>query len=89
MNKIDNNLKANEKIDNISLGSEIIELERKLISLPRKGSGVFTSQKSFLTQLHAGKYSKKLKNNINQLLKSLYNSKQISELVYKNLIAAI
>ena len=30
-----------------------------------------------------------LKNNINELLTSLYSSKQISELVYKNLIAAI
>ena len=56
---------------------------------------MFTSQKefakilTFLAQLHAGNNSKKLKNNINQLLKSLYNSKQISELVYKNLIAAI
>ena len=62
---------------------------------PKKGSGMFTSQKefakllTFLVQLHAGNNSKKLKNNINQLLKSLYNSKQISELVYKNLIAAI
>ena len=61
----------------------------------KKGSGMFTSQKeftkllTFLSQLHAGNNSKKLKNNINQLLKSLYNSKPISELVYKNLIAAI
>ena len=62
---------------------------------PKKGSGMFTSQKefakllTFLAQSHAGNNTKKLKNNINQLLKSLYNSKQISELVYKNLIAAI
>ena len=62
---------------------------------PKKGSGMFTSQKefakllTFLAQLHAGNNSKKLKNNINQLLKSLYNSKQISELVYENLITAI
>ena len=62
---------------------------------PKKGSGMFTSQKefakllTFLAQLHAGNNSKKLKNNINQLLKSLYNSKQISELIYENLITAI
>ena len=61
----------------------------------KKGSGMFTSQKEFakllnlLAQLHAGNNSKKLKNYTNQLLKSLYNSKQISELVYENLIAAI
>ena len=62
---------------------------------PKKGSGMFTSQKefakllTFLAQLHAGNNSKKLKNDINRLLKALYNSKQISELVHENLIAAI
>ena len=61
---------------------------------PKRGSGMFTSQEfakllTFLAQLHAGNNSKKLKNDINQLLKSLYNSKQINELVYENLIAAI
>ena len=90
LNKIDNNSKANKKIDNVSIFSEI-----ELRKLPEKGSGMFTSQKefakllTFLAQLNAGNNSKKLKNNINQLSKSLYNSKQISELVYKNLFAAI
>ena len=88
LNNADNNSKANEKINNISIGREISELEKRLRDLPKKGSGVFTSQKefakslTFLAQLHAGKNSKKLKNNINQLLKALYKSKQISELVY-------
>ena len=95
MNKIDNNLKANEKVDNISKSSEISELEKRLRDLPKKGSGVFVSQKefakllTFLAQLHAGNNSKKLKNDINQLLEALFKSKQISELVYKNLITAI
>ena len=95
LNKIDNNFKANEKIDNVSISSEISELEKRLMDLPKKGSGVFTSQKefakllTFLEQLHNGNNSKKLKNNIKQLLKSLYNSKQVSELAYKNLIAGI
>ena len=95
MNKIDNNSKANEKIDNVSISSEINELEKRLIDLSKRGSGTFTSQKefakllTFLAQLHAGNNSKKLKNDINQLLKALYKSKQISELVYKTLIAAI
>ena len=90
MNKIDNNLKSNEKIDDVSKGREINELEKKLRDLPKKGSGMFTSQKefakllTFLAQLHAGNNSKKLKNDINQLLQVLYNSKQISELVYEN-----
>ena len=92
MNKIDNNLKANEKIDDVSIGREISELQERLRDLPKKGSGVLASQKefakflTFLAQLHAGNNSK---NNINQLLKALLNSKQISELVYENLMAAI
>ena len=95
LNNADNNSKANEKIDDVSIGLEISELEKRLRDLPKKGSGVFALQKefakllTFLAQLHAGNNSKKLKNNINQLLKALYNSKQISELVYENLITAI
>ena len=95
LNRIDNNLKANENIDDVSIGREIGELEKRLRDLPKKGSDMFASQRefvkllTFLAQLHAGNNSKKLKNNINQLLKALYNSKQISELVYKNLITAI
>ena len=46
LNKIDNNLKANENIDRISIGSEIRELEKRLRDLSKKDSGVFTSQKS-------------------------------------------
>ena len=94
-NRIDNNLKANENIDDVSTGREISELEKRLIELPKKGSGLFASQKefakllAFLAQLHAGNNSKKLKNDINQLLKALYKSKQISKLVYRNLVTAI
>ena len=93
LNKIDNNLKVNENIHDILINREIHELKKRLRD--QKGNGMFTSQKefakllTFVAQLHAGNNSKKLKNDINQLLKALYNSKQISELVYKNLIAAI
>ena len=45
LNEINNNLEINEKIDNILIGREINELEKKLRDLPKKGSGVFTSQK--------------------------------------------
>ena len=78
------------------LDREINELEKRLRDQPKKGSGVFTSQKLFVQLLtfsahagNAGNNSKKLKNDINQLLKVLYKSKQISKLVYENLIAAI
>ena len=47
LNKIDNNLKANENINNISIESDIMKLEKRLRELPKKGRGVFTSQKEF------------------------------------------
>ena len=46
-NRIDNNLKADENIDNVSIGREISELNKRLIELPKKGSEVFASQKEF------------------------------------------
>ena len=45
LNKIDNNLKANENINNISIERDIMKLEKRLRKLPKKGRGVFTSQK--------------------------------------------
>ena len=43
----------------------------------------------FLAQLKAGNNSKKLKNEIRQLLYSLYRSKKFSKTIYENLIKAI
>ena len=45
LNKIDNNLKANENINNISIESDVMKLEKRLREIPKKGRGVFTSQK--------------------------------------------
>ena len=47
LNKIDNNLKANENINSVLIESDIMKLEKRLRGLPKKGSGVFTSQKEF------------------------------------------
>ena len=47
LNKIDNNLKANEKIDDDSISREINKLEKRLRDQHEKGSGMFTSQKPF------------------------------------------
>ena len=47
LNNADNNSKANEKIDYVSIGREISELEKRLRDLPKEGSGVFASQKEF------------------------------------------
>ena len=88
LNKIDNNLKSNENIDNISIVSEIRELEKKLRDLPKKGSDVFTSQKefakllTFLAQLLTNNSSKKTINDIKQLINNLYDNKQITKQVY-------
>ena len=88
LDKIDNNLKANKNIDNISIESEIRELEKRLRDLPRKGSGVFTSQKelakllTFLVQLLTNNSSKEPINDIKQLINYLYDNKQITKQVY-------
>ena len=60
-----------------------------------KGLKILTPQQMFtclpilLAQIKAGNNSQKLKNEIRQLLYSLYRSKQISKTIYKNLIATI
>ena len=47
LNNANNNLKANEEIDNILIRREINELEKRLREQHKKGSGMFTSQKEF------------------------------------------
>ena len=87
LNKIDNNLKANKNIDNISIKSQIRELEKRFRDLPKKGSGVFTSQKefenllTFLAQLLTNNSSKEPINNIKQLINNLYDNKQLSKYI--------
>ena len=94
-NKIDNKLKENESIDNISIESEISELEKRLRDPPKKGSGVFTSQKefakliTFLAHLLTKTSSKEFKNDTSKLLENLYNTKQITKQAYNNLDKAI
>ena len=102
LNEIDNNLKANENIDSYSIVNDILKLEKKLIGLPIKGKGVFTSQKefakllTFLAQLltnntaePTARSSKKLISDIEQLINNLYDNKQITKQVYNNFIKAI
>ena len=50
---------------------------------------MFTRLPTLLAQIKAGNNTQKLKNEIRQLLYSLYRSKKISKTVYKNLIATI
>ena len=47
LNKVDNNLEANENINNVLIKKDIMKLEKRLRELSKKGRGVFTSQKEF------------------------------------------
>ena len=95
LNKIDNNLKANESIDNISIESDIMKLEKKLRELSKKGRGMFTSQKesakllTFLAQLLTNNSSKELISDIEQQINNLYDNKQITKQVYNMLNKSI
>ena len=76
-----------------SLDDQIHKLEDEFRD--QKGSGTFTSQNKFvklltlLTQLLTKNNSKKFKDDINQILKELYHSKQISKQVYNILTKSI
>ena len=76
-----------------TLDDEICKLEDEFRN--QKGSGTFIYQNKFaklltlLTQLLTKNNSKKLKDDINQILKELYNSKQITKQVYNILNKSI
>ena len=76
-----------------SLDDQIRKLEDEFRD--QKGSGTFTYQNkcvkllTILTQLLTKNNSKNLKDDINQILKELYNSKQITKQVYNILNKSI
>ena len=76
--------KTIEKISSTSSGSKSGKRLKILTS-----QQMFTRLPIRLTQIKAGNNSRELKNEVRQLLYSLYRSKQISKTVYKNLIATI
>ena len=86
LNKANNNSEKNKETDITLLDREITKLEKRIRD--QGGSGVFTYQNKFvkllnlLAQLLTKNNSEKLKDDINQLLKKLYNSKQITKRVY-------
>ena len=84
----------------LEYGKNLRKIIGKISSIPSgsqsgKGLKILTPQQMFtqlpilLAQIKAGNNSQKLKNEIRQLLYSLYRSKKISKTVYKNLIATI
>ena len=92
-NKSNDEPEKNKDINIKLIDDNIIILLNKFRD--QEGSDVFTYQNDFvklltlLTQLLAKNNSKKIKDEINQILKKLYNLKQITKQVYNNLIKAI
>ena len=85
LNKIDNNIKIDEKIDNISINNKVNKLRLKLIS--HKGKG-YVNLPILLSKLSVTN-SKELMSDIKNLLNNLQDTKQITKQVYNNLIKAM
>ena len=89
--------KEEKEIEDLELIVEIIEeiLKSNGQSQPGKGLKILTPNQMLnrlpisLTQLEARNNSEKLKNEIRQLLYSLYRSKNMTKQVYNNLIKCI
>ena len=93
VNKFNNEPEKNKFIDRKSIDNNIYQLENELRD--QKGSGAFTYQNDFvkllnlLAQLLTKNNSKKLKDDMSQLSKNLYDNKQITKQAYNDLIKAI
>ena len=86
----------NEKPDKIlEIVEEILNFNNKIKKQSWQGFKILTSNQMLsrlpitLTQLKAGNNSEKLKNEIRQLLYSLYRSKKLTKQLYKSLIDII
>ena len=79
----------------LNYGNELKKVIKKSFNPSGSGLKILTPQQIFtrlpilLAQIKAGNNSREHKNEIRQLLYSLYRSKKISKTVYKNLIATI
>ena len=95
MNKKELGAKGPNQKELLNYGNELKEIVRKSVNHSGSGLKILTSQQMLarlpilLAQIKAGNNSQELKNEIRQLLYSLYRSKKISKTVYKNLIATI
>ena len=84
----------------LDYGKELKRIFEKISSIPSVSQSgevlkILTSQQMFthlpilLAQIKAGNNSRELKNEIRQLLYSLYRSKALTKTVYNNLIKVI
>ena len=88
-----------EEIKEIKNPNEIVNLAENILEFNRQQQGqglkILTPNQMFsrlpisLAQLKAGNNSEKLKNEIRQLLYSLYRSKKLIKQLYKSLIGII
>ena len=88
------------KISNIEENGKVIDIVERILELNSEkqlgiGLKILTPNQMFsrlpitLAQLKAGNNSEKLKNEIRQLLYSLYRSKKLTKQLYKSLIDII
>ena len=88
-----------EEIKEIKNPNEIVNLAENILEFNRQQQGqglkILTPNQMFsrlpisLAQLKAGNNSEKLKNEIRQLLYSLYRSKKLTKQLYKSLVDII
>ena len=95
INKKKSGAKGPNQKELLNYGNELKEIVRKSFNSSGSGLKILTPQQMFtrlpilLAQIKAGNNPRELKNEIRQLLYSLYRSKQISKTAYKNFIATI
>ena len=92
------NVPKNDKLKSEE-NEKIIDVVEKILELDRQKQGqglkiitpdqIFSRLPITLAQLKAGNNSEKLKNEIGQLLYSLYRSKKLTKNIYKSLIDII
>ena len=102
LNKLENIIKnvPKDKVSKVEENEKIIDIVEKILDLnseKQSGEGlkILTPNQMLsrlpisLVQLNAGNNSEKLKNEIRQLLFSLYRSKKLTKQLYKSLVDII
>ena len=102
LNKLENIIKnvPEDKVSKVEENEKIIDIVEKILDLnseKQSGEGlkILTPNQMLsrlpisLAQLNAGNNSEKLKNEIRQLLFSLYRSKKLTKQLYKSLVDII
>ena len=95
MDKKKSGPKGSNQIKLLDYGNELKRIVEKRLSLSGSGLKILAPQQMFvrlpilLGQIQAGNNSQKLKNELRQLIYSLYRSKVLTKTVYNNLMKVI